>query len=102
MGSVEHMPPIGQPSSKVHIYKNLDPLRLNYEVNSESSQQRVKDGFLVLIISALGASMATNYLNLLPEATRKSLNKIVFIVFIPSLMFASLAETVTFPDLIAW
>ncbi|KAF5958144.1 hypothetical protein HYC85_005369 [Camellia sinensis] len=56
----------------------------------------------VLIISALGASMATNNLNLLPEATRKSLNKIVFIVFTPCLMFASLAETVTFPDLIAW
>ncbi|KAL7192817.1 hypothetical protein ACSBR2_024605 [Camellia fascicularis] len=56
----------------------------------------------VLIISALGAFMATNYLNLLPEATRKSLNKIVFIVFTPSLMFASLAETVTFRDLIAW
>ncbi|KAI8030633.1 Protein PIN-LIKES 5 [Camellia lanceoleosa] len=56
----------------------------------------------VLIISILGAFMATDYLNLLPTASRKSLNKIVFMVFTPSLMFASLAETVTFQDLIAW
>ncbi|XP_057500463.1 protein PIN-LIKES 7 [Actinidia eriantha] len=56
----------------------------------------------VLIISSLGAFMATNYLNLLHTDARKSLNKIVFVVFTPSLMFASLAETVTFEDLVAW
>ncbi|KAF5958145.1 hypothetical protein HYC85_005370 [Camellia sinensis] len=56
----------------------------------------------VLIISTLGAFMATGYLNLLTPPTQKSLNKIVFMVFTPSLMFASLAETVTFRDLIAW
>lgn len=56
----------------------------------------------VLILSLLGALMATNYLNLLPADARKSLNKIVFMVFTPSLMFASLAETVTFKDLVAW
>ena len=86
----------------------------------------------VLIISSLGAFMATDYLNLLHTDARKSLNivrtyfpkkilstllftssitvltrtpirlQIVFVVFTPSLMFASLAETVTFEDLVAW
>ncbi|GMP32215.1 hypothetical protein CsSME_00006075 [Camellia sinensis var. sinensis] len=56
----------------------------------------------VLIISTLGAFMATGYLDLLTPPTQKSLNKIVFMVFTPSLTFASLAETVTFRDLIAW
>lgn len=56
----------------------------------------------VLIVSSLGALMATNYLNLLPADARNSLNKIVFMVFTPCLMFASLAETVTFKDLVAW
>ncbi|XAR73669.1 hypothetical protein NMG60_11007717 [Bertholletia excelsa] len=56
----------------------------------------------VLLISILGAFMATNYLDLLPAPTRKSLNKIVFVIFTPCLMFASLAKTVTFEDLVAW
>ncbi|CAK9137040.1 unnamed protein product [Ilex paraguariensis] len=56
----------------------------------------------VLIISLLGALMATEYLNLLPAATIRSLNKIVFIVFTPALMFASLAKTVTLEDIISW
>ncbi|XAR58072.1 hypothetical protein NMG60_11026448 [Bertholletia excelsa] len=55
----------------------------------------------VLIISLLGAFLATDYLNLLSAATRRSLNMIVFKIFTPSLMFASLAETVTFEDLVA-
>ncbi|CAI9110452.1 OLC1v1010475C2 [Oldenlandia corymbosa var. corymbosa] len=56
----------------------------------------------VLLISSLGALMATEYLNLLPADARKSLNKIVFVVFTPSLMFASLAKTVTLEDIISW
>lgn len=56
----------------------------------------------VLIISVLGAFMATGYCNLLPNDARKSLNKIVFMVFTPSLMFASLARTVTLEDIISW
>lgn len=56
----------------------------------------------VLLISVLGAFMATEYLNLLSADTRKSLNKIVFVVFTPSLMFASLAKTVTLEDIISW
>ncbi|KVI03009.1 Auxin efflux carrier, partial [Cynara cardunculus var. scolymus] len=56
----------------------------------------------VLIVSAIGAFMATDYLNLLPTNTRNSLNKIVFVIFTPSLIFASLVETVTFEDIISW
>ncbi|OIT26941.1 PREDICTED: protein PIN-LIKES 7-like isoform X2 [Nicotiana attenuata] len=56
----------------------------------------------VLIISVLGAVMATDYLKLLPADARKSLNKIVFVTFTPSLTFASLAESVTFQDIISW
>ena len=56
----------------------------------------------VLIISLLGAYMATEYCNLLPLGARRYLNKIVFVVFTPSLMFASVAETVTFDDIISW
>lgn len=56
----------------------------------------------VLIVSGLGAVMATDYLKLLPADARKYLNKIVFVVFTPALMFASLAESVTFQDIITW
>ncbi|CAN4078577.1 unnamed protein product [Withania somnifera] len=56
----------------------------------------------VLIVSVLGVVMATDYLKLLPADTRKSLNRIVFVIFTPSLMFASLAESVTFQDIISW
>ncbi|GMJ07852.1 PIN-LIKES 7 [Hibiscus trionum] len=56
----------------------------------------------VLIISLLGAFMATDYCKLLPEDTRRNLNKLVFVVFTPSLMFASLAKTVTLQDIISW
>ncbi|KAJ7944035.1 Auxin efflux carrier family protein [Quillaja saponaria] len=57
----------------------------------------------VLIISALGAFMASgNFNNILSAETRRSLNKIVFIVFTPSLMFASLAKTVTLQDITSW
>lgn len=56
----------------------------------------------VLLISVLGAFMATQYWNLLTADARRSLNKMVFTVFTPSLMFASLAKTVTFEEIISW
>ncbi|KAL9245713.1 hypothetical protein vseg_019333 [Gypsophila vaccaria] len=56
----------------------------------------------VLIISGLGAFMASGYSNLLTTDARKTLNKIVFVIFTPSLMFASLAKTVTLQDIISW
>ncbi|KAE8715890.1 AMP-dependent synthetase and ligase family protein [Hibiscus syriacus] len=56
----------------------------------------------VLLISLLGAFLATDYCKLLPADTRRSLNRLVFVVFTPSLIFASLARTVTFQDIISW
>ncbi|XP_049394331.1 protein PIN-LIKES 7-like isoform X1 [Solanum stenotomum] len=56
----------------------------------------------MLLISVLGALMATNYFNILHSDTRKSLNKIVFVVFTPSITFASLTKTVTLDDIISW
>lgn len=56
----------------------------------------------VLLISILGAFMATDYLKLLSADARRSLNKIVFIAFTPSLVFTSLAKTVRFHDIITW
>eukprot|EP01018_Ginkgo_biloba_P028880 Gb_20670 [translate_table: standard] len=55
----------------------------------------------VLLISGLGAFLATQYMDVLTADARKHLNKIVFVVFTPSLMFASLAQSVTFGDLIS-
>ncbi|CAL9027390.1 unnamed protein product [Prunus brigantina] len=57
--------------------------------------------FQVLIISVLGAFMATEYWNLLPADARRSMNKVVFVVFTPSLVFASVAKTITFEDIIS-
>ncbi|KAL3845033.1 hypothetical protein ACJIZ3_002436 [Penstemon smallii] len=56
----------------------------------------------MLIISLLGAFIATDYLNLLSSDAQKSINKIVFVVFTPSLVFGSLAKAVSFQDIISW
>ncbi|CAI8588452.1 unnamed protein product [Vicia faba] len=57
----------------------------------------------VLLISALGAFMATQYFNnLLSSDFRKSLNKVVFFIFTPSLVFSSFAKSVSLQDMISW
>ncbi|CAL0331660.1 unnamed protein product [Lupinus luteus] len=57
----------------------------------------------VLLISALGAFMSTRYFDhLLSPDFRKSLNKVVFITFTPSLVFASFAKSVSLDDMISW
>ncbi|KAL9272623.1 PIN-LIKES 7-like protein [Drosera capensis] len=56
----------------------------------------------VLIVGGLGAYMATDRCGLLTLTARKSINKIVFMVFTPALMFANLAKTVTLEDIISW
>ncbi|KAK6922491.1 Membrane transport protein [Dillenia turbinata] len=56
----------------------------------------------VLIIGLVGAFLATDYCNLLPADARRYMNKVVFMVFTPSLIFSSLAETVTLEDIISW
>ncbi|KAJ1403836.1 Ribonuclease H-like superfamily [Sesbania bispinosa] len=51
----------------------------------------------------MGAFMATHYFdNLLSADFRKSLNKVVFFIFTPSLVFASFAKSVTLEDMISW
>ncbi|CAM8950623.1 unnamed protein product [Rhodiola kirilowii] len=83
----------------------------------------------VLLISTLGALMATDRFNLLHNDARKSLNKVSssssfcnrtmyvyfrlliclftlvpdrFTLFTPALMFASLTKTVTLDEIISW
>ncbi|XP_054823235.1 protein PIN-LIKES 7 isoform X1 [Prosopis cineraria] len=57
----------------------------------------------VLLVSAVGAFLATSLCNnLLSPDFRKSLNKLVFTVFTPSLVFASFARTVSLQDMISW
>ncbi|KAG6385849.1 hypothetical protein SASPL_154730 [Salvia splendens] len=56
----------------------------------------------VLLLCMLGAFMATDYLKLFPSQTRRALNRIVFSVFTPALVFSSLAKTVKLQDLISW
>ncbi|XP_022933569.1 protein PIN-LIKES 7-like [Cucurbita moschata] len=56
----------------------------------------------VLLICLLGAFLSTDRCNILPPHARTSLNKIVFSVFTPCLMFANLSKTVTFQDIISW
>ncbi|CAM0953046.1 unnamed protein product [Alopecurus aequalis] len=56
----------------------------------------------VLLIGGVGAFLASAYSNLLTASARRDINKVVFFVFTPCLMFASLAKTVTLLDVISW
>ncbi|KAF4373776.1 hypothetical protein F8388_007682 [Cannabis sativa] len=56
----------------------------------------------VLIVSLIGAFLASHYSNLLPLHMLSSLNKLVFVVFSPCYIFASLVQTITLEDLISW
>ncbi|XP_020206378.1 protein PIN-LIKES 7 [Cajanus cajan] len=57
----------------------------------------------VLLISLVGVYMASDYCNnLLSSNFRKSLNKIVFIAFTPSLIFVSFAKNVSLDEMISW
>ncbi|XP_065006814.1 protein PIN-LIKES 7-like isoform X2 [Musa acuminata AAA Group] len=56
----------------------------------------------VLLVSLIGAFLASGYVNILSSNARRDVNKIVFVVFIPALVFASLAKTVTAKDIISW
>ncbi|CAH2051435.1 unnamed protein product [Thlaspi arvense] len=56
----------------------------------------------VLIISLVGAFLATDRCKVFPVEARNYMNKVVFVVFAPALMFANLAQTVTLQDMISW
>uniref|UniRef100_A0A0E0M4C0 Auxin efflux carrier family protein n=1 Tax=Oryza punctata TaxID=4537 RepID=A0A0E0M4C0_ORYPU len=56
----------------------------------------------VLLIGVIGAFLASGYSKILTSSALRDMNKVVFTVFTPSLMFASLAKTVTLSDVISW
>ncbi|XP_010467522.1 PREDICTED: protein PIN-LIKES 5-like [Camelina sativa] len=56
----------------------------------------------VLIMSIVGAFLASDRCKLFPIEARNSMNKVVFVLFAPALMFANLARTVTLEDIISW
>ncbi|EOA32719.1 hypothetical protein CARUB_v10016022mg [Capsella rubella] len=56
----------------------------------------------VLIMSLVGAFLASDRCKLFPIEARNTMNKVVFVLFAPALMFANLAQTVTLEDIISW
>ncbi|URE42882.1 Membrane transport protein [Musa troglodytarum] len=56
----------------------------------------------VLLMGLLGAYLASGYSNILLPGARRDMNKVVFTVFTPALLFANLAKTVTFQEIISW
>lgn len=56
----------------------------------------------LLLIGLLGAFLAYRFSTVFSENVRRNMNKIVFAVFSPSLVFASLAKTVSLKELISW
>lgn len=56
----------------------------------------------VLLIGVIGAYLASGFSNVLTTGARRDMNKVVFTVFTPSLMFSNLAKTVTLEDVISW
>ncbi|WOL18192.1 protein PIN-LIKES 7-like [Canna indica] len=56
----------------------------------------------VILIGSLGAYLASGYSNILHAVARRDMNKVVFTIFTPSLMFASLSKTVTLQEIISW
>jgi hypothetical protein len=56
----------------------------------------------VLLIGVVGAYLASGYSNVLTTSARRDMNKVVFTVFTPCLMFSNLAKTVTLADVISW
>ncbi|KAG6523002.1 hypothetical protein ZIOFF_020159 [Zingiber officinale] len=56
----------------------------------------------VLLIGLLGGFFASGYSYMLHATARRDMNKIVFSIFTPSLIFASLSKTVTFEEIVSW
>ncbi|KAL0920299.1 hypothetical protein M5K25_009424 [Dendrobium thyrsiflorum] len=56
----------------------------------------------LLLIGSLGAFLASGYSQIFSASARRDINKIVYTIFTPSLVFASLAKTVTLQELISW
>jgi predicted permease len=56
----------------------------------------------VFLVALLGAYLASGRCNLLTASARADINRVVYAVFTPALMLASLARTVTLQDAISW
>ncbi|CAN6165849.1 unnamed protein product, partial [Urochloa humidicola] len=56
----------------------------------------------LLLIAAAGAYLATARCGVLMPSARADINRVVYAVFTPALMLASLASTVTLRDVAAW
>ncbi|XP_066359722.1 protein PIN-LIKES 7-like [Miscanthus floridulus] len=56
----------------------------------------------VLLVGLLGALLASSRLDVLTADARRNINKVVYIVFVPSLVFSSLSSTVTLKDIVSW
>lgn len=56
----------------------------------------------VLLLCALGAFLAHPRVNILTGPARKNLNKLVFVAFLPALIFEKLGEAVTLEKIIHW
>ncbi|CAL5065997.1 unnamed protein product [Urochloa decumbens] len=56
----------------------------------------------LLLIAAAGAYLATARCGVLTPSARADINRVVYAVFTPALMLASLASTVTLRDVAAW
>ncbi|CAK9272718.1 unnamed protein product [Sphagnum jensenii] len=56
----------------------------------------------ILIMCGIGTFLALPSVNVFPLDARKHLNKLVYLVFTPALVFTRLAEAVTLHQLIAW
>ncbi|KAM3316127.1 hypothetical protein ACQJBY_034321 [Aegilops geniculata] len=56
----------------------------------------------VLLAGGLGACLASSRFDVLTSDARRHINKVVYVVFVPSLVFSSLAGAVTLKDIISW
>ncbi|KAJ0974508.1 hypothetical protein J5N97_016473 [Dioscorea zingiberensis] len=56
----------------------------------------------VLLMALVGAFLSSGYSNIFKSDARRDMNKVVFSVFTPALIYSSLAETVTIQEIISW
>ncbi|VAI63987.1 unnamed protein product [Triticum turgidum subsp. durum] len=56
----------------------------------------------VLLVALLGAYLASTRCGLLAPSARADINRVVYAVFTPALLLASLASTVTLQDALSW
>ncbi|VAI52223.1 unnamed protein product [Triticum turgidum subsp. durum] len=56
----------------------------------------------VLLVALLGAYLASPRCGLLAPSARADINRVVYAVFTPALLLASLASTVTLQDALSW